>query len=146
MEGAIIYDSEFIGSLYTNSFDTIIIDNQNLILQTELYRDFFPGGPINQNDTRLIAPIYIVNIDSSLISKNFKVSKLYVINNDQAWMSVPEYQTDIYLPEYKAFWISTNGPKWETGIFVDVIVSIKDLTNDQDKLLISRNQIIEKVE
>lgn len=146
LEGDIIYDSKFIENLYENSFDTLIIDNQKLILQTEIYRDFFPGGPINDKDHRLIASIYIVNIDSTLITQNFKVSKLYVINNDQAWTSEPESRTEIYVQEYKAYFVSIKGPEWETGIYVDVVISITDLTNNEEKFLIARNQIIERVE
>ncbi len=146
LEGEIINDPAFIENLYTNSSDTIIIENQNLILETEIYRNFFPGGPINNRDKRLFAPIWIVNTDSILITQNFIVSKLYIINNDQVWTSKPETNPDDFTPDYKSYMISKGGPEWETGIYVDVVISIIDLTNNKMKFLIARNQIITKVE
>ena len=40
IEGELTNDPEFIESLYTNASDTVTIDNQDLILETEIYRDF----------------------------------------------------------------------------------------------------------
>jgi hypothetical protein len=146
LEGEIINDPAFIENLYTNSLDTVIIDNQNLILETVIYRDFFPGGPINNKDRRLFALIWIVNTDSILISQNFIVSKLYIIKNNQVWTSEPRTNPDSFTPEYKSYLISKGGPEWETGIYVDVVISVSDLINSKEKFLIARNQIIEKVE
>ena len=69
-----------------------------------------------------------------------------MINSNQVWISEPETDPDNSYPEYKLYLISKDGPKWETGISVDVVISITDLTNNKEKLLIARNQIIEKVE
>ena len=146
IEGEIINDPVLIENLYKNSSDTVIIDNQKLIIETNIYRDFFPGGPINDKDRRLVAQIYIVNIDSNLITQNFLASKLYVINDDQAWTSKPKTKHDESGFEYKTYLVSTGGPEWETGIHVDIVVSITDLTNNDEKFLIVRNQIIEKIE
>jgi len=146
IEGELSNDPEFIESLYTNASDTVNIDNQDLILETEIYRDFFPGGPINNKDSRLVATIWIVNIDSTSINQNLSISKLYVINSNQVWVSGPETNPDNLYPEYELYLSSKDGPKWETGIAVDVVISITDLTNNKEKLLIDRNQIIEKVE
>ncbi len=146
LEGEIITDQVLIESLYTNSSDRIIIDNQNLVLETEIYRNFFPGGPINDKDRRLFAPVWIVNTDTILLTQNLSVSKLYLIKNDQVWTSEPETNPDNYTPENKLYLISKGGPEWETGIYVDVVISITDLTNNKEKFLIAKNQIIEKVE
>lgn len=146
IEGEINNDPAFIENLYINSSDTVKIDNQNLILETEIYRNFFPGGPINDKDRRLFAPIWIVNTDSSPITQNLNISKLFVINNDQVWTSGPEHNPENITLEYKYYLLSKGGPEWETGIYVDVVVSIIDLINNKEKYLIARNQIIEKVE
>ena len=146
LEGQIITDPIYIENLYANSKDTIIIDNQNLVLDTEIYRNFFPGGPIDDKDRRLVAPIWIVNIDTIILTQNLSVSKLYIINNDQVWTSVPEISPDNYTPENKLYLISKGGPEWETGIYVDVVISITDLIENKEKFLIASNQIIEKIE
>ncbi len=146
LEGEIIIDPAFIEDLKANSSDTVIIENQKLILETLIYRNFFPGGPINDKDRRLFALGWIVNTDSILITQNFIVSKLYVINNDQIWASEPETNQDCITPDYKSYMISRGGPEWETGIDVDIVISITNLTNNKQEFLIARNQIIEKIE
>jgi hypothetical protein len=142
--GDVVVDSQLYEKLYLNAEDTIKIDNQNLVLQTELYRDFFPG--VTKKHTRLFAPIYIVNTDSLLISKKFETKTLYVINKDQIWISTPNLQEGNTMPIYKVFRISKNGPEWETDIYVDVVVVIEDLNTGKINYLISRNQLITKTE
>ena len=142
--GDVVVDSQLHEKLYLNVEDTIKIDNQNLVLQTELYRDFFPG--VTKINTRLFAPIYIVNIDSLLISKKFEIKTLYVINKEQIWISTPNPVEDNIMPIYKVFRISTNGPEWETDIYVDVVVVIEDLSTGKINYLIARNQLITKLE
>ncbi len=144
-EGIIIKDEEFINNLYSKSSDTIIVDNQSLILETLVYRDFFPGGPIKQN-TRLIASVDLVNTDSVLMTQNFNVTKLYLINENQVWSSDPKFDLDSYMPNFKKRLYSTSGPEWDTGILIDVVVSIIDKSNNIEKFLIARNQTIERTE
>jgi len=146
LEGQIITDPIYIENLYSNSKDTIIIDNQNLVLETEIYRNFFPGGPIDDKDRRLVAQLWIVNIDTILLTQNLSISKLYIINNDQVWTSEPETTPDNYTPENKLYLISKSGPEWETGLYVDVVISMTNLIDNKEKLLIARNQIIERIE
>ncbi len=147
LEGEIINDPALVEKLYANSSDTINIENQKLILETEIYRNFTPdGGPFNEKDRRLIAPIWIVNTDSTHITRKLSVSKLYIINNHQVWTSDPDTNPENTTPVYKSFFISKGGPEWEPEIYVDVVISIIDLANNNEKFIIARNQIIEKVE
>lgn len=144
-EGIIISDEVFINNLHSNSSDTIIVDNQSLILETFVYRDFMPGGPIKQS-TRLTASVNLVNIDSVLVTQNFSVAKLYLINEKQVWSSDPKFDIESYIPNFKRRLYSTNGPEWETGILIDVVISIIDKSNNIEKFLIARNQIIERTD
>lgn len=146
LEGNIVSDSEVIEYLYNKSSDSVKIDNQILILETDIYRNLTPGGPIPDNHRRLIAPIWIVNIDSVLISNNLTITNLYILNQGQVWISQPEINTENYTPEFKTYAISKNGPEWETNIYVDAVISFIDLSNNEEKYLIARDQIIIKVE
>ncbi|MGE4289005.1 MAG: hypothetical protein AB7E36_09965 [Salinivirgaceae bacterium] len=146
LAGDIIDDLTFIDNLYTHSSDTLQIDQQKIMLQTNLYRDFFPGVPVDNRSHRLIAVLYLVNLDSTLITSGFKASRLYVIHTGQAWVSEPENTNENNLPNYKKCLTSINGPEWETGIRVDVVISLTDLTTNTEKLLIARNQLIERIE
>lgn len=141
--GDVVVDSQLNDKLYLNAEDTIKIDNQNLVLQTELYRDFFPG--VTKKNTRLFASIYIVNIDNLQISNKLDIKTLYVINKEQIWISTPNPQ-EVLMPIYKVCRLSTNGPEWETNTYVDVVVAIEDLNTKKINYLITRNQLITKVE
>jgi len=144
-EGVVVNDSDLVEHLLSNAMDTLVIDNQKLILETELYRDFFPGEPYNSN-TRLVASVYIVNTDSSTITSEFTVSKLYIINQNDVWISQPEDHNDNNPLTYKFYLLSKNGPEWETGITVNVIASITNLVDNSEHFLIARDQIIKQVE
>ncbi|MHA7111344.1 hypothetical protein ACRTDU_14535 [Sunxiuqinia elliptica] len=147
LEGIITTDPALIEKLYEHSADTLKIASQQLTLETELYRNFTPGiGPIKEKNRRLIAPIWIVNTDSTVITQELTVSNLYVINQHQIWTSEPGTNPENSTPEYKSFFISKDGPEWETGISVDVVIKITDLTDNNEKYLIARNQMITKVQ
>lgn len=143
--GEISTDEQLLQSLYSLSNDTLLIDNQKLVLETELYRNFFPGGIIPR-DTRLVALIYVRNIDSLAISDKFSISKLYLINNDQIWISDPADPRNSSLSEFKISKISTDGPEWETGTYVDVIIKIENSLNSQISYLIAKEQLIIRIE
>ena len=143
--GDVVGDRELSKQLYAKSADTLIIDNQKLVLETDLARDFFPGGMI-QRKSRLFVSINVVNTDILPITGNIETQTLYVINKDQIWISNPELRSDIYIPAFKAYWLSRNGPEWETGIFVDAIVSVKDLKTSEINYLIARNQKINRLD
>ena len=144
LNGDVGINSQLIERLYMDSKDTVIIDNQNLVLETDLYRDFFPG--VQKKNTRLFASISVANSDSSLITDKFEIKTLYVIYMDQIWISDPKSQDDQYTPIYKVSGISINGPGWETGIYVDVVLAIQDLSTAKLNYLIARNQIIKRLD
>lgn len=146
LNGNIVYDPELKRMLYENASDAILIEDQKLILETYLYRNFTPGVLPSEKDPRLIASLSIVNTDSLAISENFKVEKLFVINEEQIWTSIPKTNENDYLPEYKKNIISKNGPTWSTDIYVDVVLKIEDMNTLMYKYLILREQRIDKVE
>ena len=144
IDGDIIVDNELLERLYSESTDTLTIENQILVLNTELYRNFFPGGLPESRP--LTASVDIINIDSTQILDNIKINKLYVINNEQMWISTPIDCDNCYLPEYVLRINSSNGPEWETNIFVDVIIEIIDIEISTSYYLIAEDQLIYKVE
>ena len=140
----ILEDEDLINSLYERANDTLAFKSSEYILETVLYRNFMPGGPIPKNRP-LITLLYLTNIDSLDISEDLKLDKVYVINGNLIFKSTPEYLDDISLPNYKQIYISRDGPEWETEIMVDVIVKITNQTTNEISYLIARDQKIEKV-
>ena len=145
MFGDVIVDNELYDYIYSQSNDTLLIDTQKLVLGTELYRNFFPGGNIPEK-RRLIAHVEVKDIDSLSIVNTIDITTIYVINNEQIWISTPEDCDNCYYPEYILHRNSIDGPEWETNIYVDVIVEITDFNASSNYYLIARDQLIWKVE
>ena len=145
LDGSVVTDPGLAAQLFSASQDSVIIDNQTLVLETELYRDFFPGMP-SESRTNLQALVWVVNTDSSTITNRFNLSKLYIINNDEIWVSEPEVRNDANYFEFKLHAVSINGPQWDTGIKVDVVLEMIDLNSNQPKRLIAKDQVIERIE
>jgi hypothetical protein len=146
LEGDIINDLKEAQNLIDKSNDTITIDNQYLILETDIYRNLTPGGPLSKRDTRIVVPFWVVNIDSTLITDKFELSQLYIILENQIWISQPMIEKESYEVENRLHGISKSGPEWQTGLSVDIVLKMIDFETNEDKYLIARDQIIEKVE
>ena len=145
LEGDVVDNAELAAQLVSDASDTLIVDNQKLVLETELYRDFFPGVP-SSTRSNLQALVWVVNTDSTLITGRFSIVKLHVINKSEIWISEPEVRNDDNSHDYTYYAVSVNGPKWDTGITVDVVVEILDLNLNKNVYLIAKNQVIERDE
>jgi len=142
----IVEDPKKVEFLYSNALDTQLIRNSRYRFEAELYRDFFPGGPIPRKSP-LIAYVSLISIDSLAISDNLDISTLYVIYNKEIWISDPENAYNPSNPaDYVLSKVSNDGPKWTTGIYVDVVALITDNNTNSRYYIISRHQEIERVE
>jgi hypothetical protein len=128
--------------LLDKSNDTIIIRTHKYFLEAELSRNLMPGGPI-VTKRKLVAFVSIVNADSVSVSGNISITKLYVINGTLIWTSVPHESNSIGIPDYKLSMVSTDGPEWQTDIYVDVVAEVLNNQTKQKALVIKRDQKIE---
>ncbi len=135
-------DTDLLNSLYTNSRDTINIENSEYILETYLSRNLMPGGPIPAKRP-LVALIFLVNTDSLQISSDIDIRKLYVIKDRLIWSSDPADSNDPYVPDFKLGKVSNDGPEWNTDIYVDVVAEVIDRSIDDKYLVIAKHQYIE---
>ena len=119
-------DPILLNDLYSSSNDTLKIGSKKYFIETYLYRDFFPGIHFGEKSP-LIAAIFLIDFDSTEISTDIDISKLYVINVNTIWISTPDERHSYF--NYKLEKVSTNGPEWETGIYVDVVVEITNKIN-----------------
>jgi len=140
-----IENDTVLSSLYSVSEDTLKLSDHKYILETYLYRDFFPGIGIGRNIS-LHAPVTLVSIDSSAIPAEFDIEKLYLIKDQLIWASTPDDLPDPYLPVFKLQKISKNGPNWDTDINVDAIIMVSDRITNEEYYLIARKQLIHRVE
>ncbi|RLD89388.1 MAG: hypothetical protein DRJ09_06695 [Bacteroidetes bacterium] len=145
LDGEVLNNPALVEELYSKAKDTVVFNNQHLVPETELYRDFFPGKPTSSK-TNLQVLLWLISADSSSISGKYSVTKLYVINNNDVWISEPNERNDDYLPDYKSHYVSINGPQWNTGLKVDVVVAVSDISNSKELFMIARDQTIERIE
>ena len=145
ISGDVVSDPQLVSELYSKSIDTLSFESSDYILEVELYRDFFPGGPVPERRP-LEALIYLVNIDSLPVTENLSIIKLYVINSNQIWIANLREGVDPYIPDFKLDKLNTDGPEWETGIYVDVIIEIKNKLTMESYYVIARHQYIQRVE
>ena len=141
----VIEDSDLLSNLKSNSVDTLIFNSSKYTLDAYLYRNLFPGGPI-PTARPLIAYIVLVNNDSVEISNELDITKLYVIKDPLIWISIPTLSNDDNIPDYKLIKISKDGPEWQTGILVDVVIEVSNKTIKDKYLIISKEITIDKVE
>ena len=94
----------------------------------------------------MIASVYLVKCDSISIPDHIQIKKMYVISNQIIWVSDPLDNRQLKFPDYKLFGLSNNGPIWDTGSAVDVILKIADNSVPMDYFLILKHQIIERIE
>ena len=137
-------DDDLINSLYQMAKDTLAYESSYYILETELYRNLMPGGPVPKKSP-LISILFLINIDSLDISDKLVLDRLYVINDDLIYKSIPEYLDESNLPNYKQSYICREGPEWETEINVDVVLELFSKSTDDRLYLIARDQLIKKV-
>jgi hypothetical protein len=135
-------DSNLLQELYSNSNDTLLLDAHKYFLETDLSRNLMPGGPIPIK-RKLVALIFLVNADSLQIPTNISITKLYVIKGSLIWISSPHDSNQTYVPEFKLDKVSTDGPEWETDIFVDVVAEVFNNSAKDKYFIIARQQKIE---
>ena len=141
----VVEDSQLLASLYTNSVDTLVIQNNKYILETYLYRDFFPRLPIPRKSP-LIADIYLVNLDSLPILDNIQIQKLYIIQNQLIWISSFKSGVQPKVPDFKLNKLIRDGPEWATNTYVDAVIKIVNNLTLEEYFLIARHQYIIRTE
>jgi hypothetical protein len=141
---AVFEDDELIMSLYRSARDTLSFEGSHYILETELYRNLMPGGPVPEKRP-LISIVYVVNMDSLDISDEWKADKLYVIHENLIYACVPDILENSSQPDFKQSYICREGPEWETDIIVDVVLKFTDQSTGEIYYLISRDQVIQKI-
>ena len=100
---------------------SIQIESTNFTLSVYLWRDFMPISPIDRKPMEAV--VHIKTSDYSDFPANLNADKMWVIDSAQIW------ETDLVDNSAgdSLFQISkkaSDGPKWQTGIFVDAVVRL----------------------
>ena len=104
--------------------ERVAVAGRTFTLETFLWRDFMPGG--NSGGSDLMAVVLITADDLQPFPADLDSDKLWVIHSSEVWEtgfsgeSGPPDQTRLHQLQKRA----GGGPKWETGIKVEVVVRL----------------------
>lgn len=117
-------------------------NGQTLQLTPYIWRDFQPVSPVNGKP--MIAIFRIAATDQSPLPNELRVERAWVISDNDVWATQPaeEQPRD---PRTLIQSVSQNGPKWEPGTLVDVIVEIRDSQNTVHRLQ-TRQQTVQRTD
>jgi hypothetical protein len=103
------------------------IQGRQYTLETSLWRDFMPGS--NSGGSDLAAVIDITAVDKLPFPAEIDSSRLWVIKGEEVWETgfADEQRPPDQAHLYQLRKIARDGPKWDTGIQVDVVVKITSL-------------------
>lgn len=115
-------DSELVSEL-KSAPESLTIENNTLVLNTYLWRDFMPIA--EENGSKLYAVHKLTEINEQPILSAIILKKQYVIKNDEIWTA--EYsQTKTTHPHLLEGYVN-NGPKWGPHSEVDVVCEFEHL-------------------
>ena len=109
-----------------DSPDTILVDNRQLCLSTDMWRDFQPNSP--PNGKPLISFIYVTATDTAQLPSSISTDAVWIVYNNQVWKSWftnEPIARDLLKPN-RIVKIAREGPKWGPDVNVDVIVRVYD--------------------
>jgi hypothetical protein len=121
--------------------EKIEVNGTEYTLETYLQRDFMPISP--PDGSPLIALVKVKAPGETAISSKIDATRLWVVKGKEIW------ETEFANEEGSAIGdtlkkIARDGPKWEPGISVDVVVRIIDLKSGKNYLLKASNQAIHR--
>ena len=121
--------------------ERIEINGTEYTLETYLQRDFFPICP--PDGRPLVAVVKVKAPGETAISSKIDATRLWVIKGVEIW------ETELTSRESPTIGdtlekVGWDGPKWEPGISVDVVVRIIDLKSGESYLLKASNQAIQR--
>ena len=87
-----------------------------------LWRDFMPISPPDGKE--MIVVIKIIATDSLMIPTTVTSDRMWVIYGEQVWST--GYSETQQGNDFELVKVARGGPKWETGVKVDVVVEVKN--------------------
>ncbi len=130
-------------SILSSATKEVIISDFYYTLSARLWRDFQPISP--PDGKPLILVVDIIESNSKNIPSSVVVDSFWVINGDQIWSGILSTEEHPSTPLYTRRITIGDGPKWETGIYVDLVIRLLDREKNthwlkQENLLIERTQ------
>ncbi len=125
-EGRVKNDPEFAQELMSSP-ETVTIGNNNLVLETYIWRDFMPvrgGNDGDGNGSGMFCVSKLTEVDGAPILSTIELIKHYVIKGDEIWTAdYVEVRKD---RDHILEGVVKEGPKWGPDIEVDVVIEFEN--------------------
>lgn len=92
-------------------------------VSAELWRDFMLGGPADGSP--LMAFARIAAVGALGWPAEITTIYVYVVKDGEVWASKMEWDGSASLPANERRYAAREGPRWDTGIRVDVVVGVR---------------------
>ena len=103
---------------------SIALSGRTLVLETYLWRDFSPPSP--PNGVPLIAVLRVRTADGSPIPSSVTADGAWIVLGEDVWATAVahEQRRDPTASSFAV--VAREGPKWQPGATVDVIVCLRE--------------------
>ena len=127
-------DYKFALELIQKASERIIIGNMSISFDAFLWRDFMPG--VEEGGTGIYAAIVITATNVSLFPSYINCNEMWVVNFGQSdWIPEETPQVEMWNTKLEHIGIedntlqkrADNGPKWDIGIILHVIIELSKL-------------------
>jgi len=134
-----------------NASAVVLIDNRSLHLSTYPWRDFMPGA-WEGGSSPLMIGLKVISADKKPLPSGLRMDRAWVLFGEQIW-EVPEFNFKGRIAgQQKDSWIKCpaspvceisvrGGPRWDPGVYVDVVVRLTD-SEGRQHFLQAPNQLV----
>ena len=131
-------DSASVSTL-TRAPTSVVIEGKTLALGASLWRDFQPISP--PNGKPMIAGLQVQSRDGSAVPTTVTADAVWLVLGTEVWSGVPREERSRHetAPIYEL--VARDGPKWEPGVLVDVILQLRDASGRVSRLRVA-NQLV----
>lgn len=130
-----VYNPDFATEL-KSSPEQVNINENHLVLSTELWRDFMPIA--EEEGSKMMCLNWLEDSNNLPLVSSLTLKKQYVINGDEVWGA--SYEDIHYKNDFTLEGRVGDGPKWGPDIAVDVVCEFEN--NGTTYRIIAKSQMI----
>ncbi len=101
----------------------VVVERIPLVLDTYLWRDFMPGG--EPEGRGLQGVIHLQNPEGNILPEGLEIRRVWVLRDEEVWKTTATESSPGSTPK-RLERIIRNGPRWQPGSEVTVVVEIQD--------------------
>jgi len=107
--------------------NSVEIEGRQYVLETYLWRDFMPMSP--PDGKPLMASLRVIATDKQAFPTSLKVDRFWAIKSDREVWETPLNSEASQPAKNQLEKVARNGPSWQPGTSVDVIIRLIDSQN-----------------